>query len=95
MEKNTQKPIKAEIQDGHLVIDGNLRLNIDGLIELYTFAKPIHFAEKIGDLFCSYAKLCAFMPAIPQRELEQFSQAMPTSESISYLEALASSLKKM
>lgn len=95
MEKNTEKPIKAEIKDGKLIINDKPRLNIEGLIELYTFAEPIDFAERIGDLFYSYAKLCAFMPSIPPSELEQFSLAMPTAETISYLETLASSLKKM
>ena len=93
MEKNTKEQIKAEIKDGKLIIDGILELNLEGLKLMSGEADSESFANAINDVFYSYARICALFNYCDDKE--QFSLAMPQTESIYFLKVLSDSLKKM
>lgn len=93
MEKNTEKPIKAEIKDGNLLIDGRLKFKLEGLEQIAREADMTYFADAIDDIFYSYARICALFNYCEDKD--EFSLAMPQRESIYFLNILKDSLKKM
>jgi hypothetical protein len=99
MEKNTETPIKAEIKDGKLIIDGKHEFNLEGLKNL---AESIEFPEAVEDLSnlsFSMARIALMVAETVDTDKHIDSQilmtALPESYILYTLKAISDSLKKM
>lgn len=98
MEKSTEKPIKAEIKDGKLILDGRFEANVNALHELLDTAKPNYFAESIDDILMGLVQLgsCLLkLEDISEKDKESIATYFPFAEDLFYLKVLSDSLKKM
>ena len=97
MEKHTEKPIKAEIKDGKLVI-GNRSVSLEAINDLLQCWEPKEFANVIEDCIFSFAQLGSFIlnnSEIESKDRDNVGGAFPEYNQIYYLRQLSNSLKKM
>lgn len=99
MEKNTEKPIKAEIKDGKLIIEGVHEFNLEGLKNLSESTDFESATEDLSNIAFSIAKI-AIMAAETvgtkkHVDTEILLDSLPISVSLYTLKVLSDSLKKM
>jgi hypothetical protein len=99
MGKNTKTPIKAEIEDGKLIIEGIHEFNLEGLKNLAESIDIEFVAEDLSELAFSIAKIATMAAETVDTDKHVDSSilidSLPKSVSIYALKVLSDSLKKM